>query len=412
MQSTQSKLLLSALVAAQTVTALEIKETGLTESAPNNQITLAQTLTQVEDGAADGIDSSDQAPGNDNSDDVHNDTPSSNSALESSALDDKIDLLTQSQMAGLAAKEAYMDQKVKFLANEKFQQFCDLEETCREKGHAQKEESKRILDEGFAAGLVAAKKCRTDFVDAQLVKKEIVKGNLEELLNIAIQEIKELKVEGIFADSGIPTDQHKSAIDTEIAGIVTAFETASDLLLTNATDSDGFMDTLMVDLAAFKDTGATSATETACLNVVRYDFDFVFNGDGAATTQTDATRGEKAIYDAAHELCLTKMSELQTEADADIAAKILTYTDDAGKQENKARETFMRLIESSMIKLHGLTDLTALERIDLKEAIIDKRDDYAKEVMGWSVKLATTLGLYKDGEKVEDVASSDLVDES
>lgn len=412
MQSTQSKLLLSALVAAQTVTALEIKETGLTESAPNNQITLAQTLTQVEDGAADGIDSSDQAPGNDNSDDVHNDTPSSNSALESSALDDKIDLLTQSQMAGLAAKEAYMDQKVKFLANEKFQQFCDLEETCREKGHAQKEESKRILDEGFAAGLVAAKKCRTDFVDAQLVKKEIVKGNLEELLNIAIQEIKELKVEGIFADSGIPTDQHKSAIDTEIAGIVTAFETASDLLLTNATDSDGFMDTLMVDLAAFKDTGATSATETACLNVVRYDFDFVFNGDGAATTQTDATRGEKAIYDAAHELCLTKMSELQTEADADIAAKILTYTDDAGKQENKARETFMRLIESSMIKLHGLTDLTALERIDLKEAIIDKRDDYAKEVMGWSTKLTATLGLYKDGEKVEDVASSDLVDES
>jgi len=72
----------------------------------------------------------------------------------------------------------------------------------------------------------------------------------------------------------------------------------------------------------------------------------------------------------------------------------------------------MRLIESSMIKLHGLTDLTALERIDLKEAIIDKRDDYAKEVMGWSTKLTATLGLYKDGEKVEDVASSDLVDES
>ena len=413
MQSTQSKLLLSALVAAQTVTALEIKETGLTESAPNNQITLAQTLTQVEDGAASDIDSSDRAPGNDNSDDVHNDTPSSNSALESSALDDKIDLLTQSQMAGLAAKEAYMDQKVKFLANEKFQQFCDLEETCREKGHAQKEESKRILDEGFAAGLVAAKKCRTDFVDAQLVKKEIVKGNLEELLNIAIQQIKELKVEGIFADSGIPTDQHKSAIDTEIALIVATFETDSNALLTNAAAPMGFMETLMTDLTAFKDTpGAASATATACLDVVRYDFDFVFNGDGAATTQTDATRGEKAIYDAAHELCLTKMSELQTEADADIDAKIMTYTDDAGKQENKARETFMRLIESSMIKLHGLTDLTALERIDLKEAIIDKRDDYAVEVLGWSDALALTLGLYKDGAEVEDVASSDLVDES
>lgn len=41
MQSTQSKLLLSALVAAQTVTALEIKETGLTQSAPAAQIMLA-----------------------------------------------------------------------------------------------------------------------------------------------------------------------------------------------------------------------------------------------------------------------------------------------------------------------------------------------------------------------------------
>lgn len=107
--------------------------------------------------------------------------------------------------------------------------------------------------------------------------------------------------------------------------------------------------------------------------------------------QTDASRGEKHIYDAAVELCYDKMSDQINEATAEINAKITGYTTDAGKQENKARETFLRLIESSMIKLHGLTGLTATEVIDLKEAIIDKRAAYATEVMGWSMQLGPTL---------------------
>ena len=107
--------------------------------------------------------------------------------------------------------------------------------------------------------------------------------------------------------------------------------------------------------------------------------------------QTDDTRGEKYIYDAAVELCITKMNDQVTEAKAEIDARITTYTDDAAKQENKARETFLRLIESSMVKLHGLTGLTAEEVVTLKDAIIAKRDDYAREVMGWSTDLATTL---------------------
>ena len=89
-------------------------------------------------------------------------------------------------MAGLAAKEKYMTDKIKYLAQEKYDQFCAIEETCREKMAAQKAESRRVLDEALAAAVADAKKCRTDFVEAQLVKKEIVKGNLEDLLNKAI----------------------------------------------------------------------------------------------------------------------------------------------------------------------------------------------------------------------------------
>lgn len=234
MQSTQSKLLLSALVAAQTVTALEIKETGLTQSAPAAQIMLAQ----VNDG---DIDEADRAAGNDNTDSVHNDTTDPDSVLESGSLADKIEALTDSQMAGLAAKEKYMTDKIKYLAAEKYDQFCAIEETCREKMAAQKVESKRVLDEAYAAGVANAKKCRTDFVEAQLVKKEIIKGQLEDELNQTIQRIKELKVEGVFADSGLPEEKHATEIAAAIEQEIADFEAASELLLSETTNGTGFV---------------------------------------------------------------------------------------------------------------------------------------------------------------------------
>jgi hypothetical protein len=374
--------LLSALVAAQTVTALEIKETGLTQSAPVAQIMLAQ----VEN---DDISEADRAQGNDNSDSVHDDTESTNSVIsDSNALDDKIDALTDSQLAGLEAKEKYMTDKIKYLAAEKYDQFCAIEETCREKMSAQKEESKRILDEAFALGVANAKKCRTDFVDAQLVKKEIVKGQLEDKLNVAIQKIKELKVEGVFAESGLPVAEHETKIATAIAAEIADFQEASNELLTN-TGGTGFADTLTTDTSAFANTDTNVGT--SCLDEVRNDFNVVFTGDSMVVPPTDASRGEKYIYDAAVELCFEKMNDQVTEATAEINAKITGYTDDAGKQENKARETFLRLIESSMVKLHGLTDLTASEVVTLKDAIINKRDEYARDVMGWSGDLDDTL---------------------
>jgi hypothetical protein len=152
----------------------------------------------------------------------------------------------------------------------------------------------------------------------------------------------------------------------------------------------GFTDVLAADKMLFQDSSGTTAG-ASCLDDVRIAFMNTWVGELGATTQTDATRGEKLIYDAAVELCITKMGTQITEASTEIDAKIDGYTDEANKQENKAKETFLRLIESSMIKLHGLTDLTATEVVELKEAIIAKRVAYSAEVMGWSMKLATTL---------------------
>ena len=294
--------MLSALVAAQTVTALEIKETGLTQSAPAAQIMLAQ----VNDGE---IDEADRAMGNDNDDSFHNPESDENSVIDdSTALDEKIDELTTSQMAGLEAKEKFMTNKIKYLAQEKYDQFCAIEESCREKMAAQKAESRRVLDEALATAVADAKKCRTDFVEAQLVKKEIVKGKLEDLLNIAIQNIKELKVEGIFADSGLPQEDHATAIAAAIEAEIDTFTTDSNNLLTQGTEPMGFTNILATDLTAFKDTEASDA-EGSCLDVIRATFEIVWQGDAMAMPQTDATRGEKNIYDAAVEQCIDKMND-------------------------------------------------------------------------------------------------------
>jgi hypothetical protein len=53
--------------------------------------------------------------------------------------------------------------------------------------------------------------------------------------------------------------------------------------------------------------------------------------------------------------------------------QITDYNDDAVKQEHKAKADFLRLIEASIIKLHGITSLTSEKKIELKDAIVAKR---------------------------------------
>ena len=271
MQSNQSKLVMAGLVAAHTVTALEIKETGLAQTTPAASINM---LAQIQDG---DISDSERAPGNNNNDDVHNNDPGTRPNIpEDDEINEKIDMLTTSQLAGLQAKEKFICDKIERFRDEQVRIFCDMDEQCREKSLAQKAASKAVIDQAFADGVAAAKKCRTDFVESTLTKKEIIKGQLEDLLNDAIQQIKELKVEGIFADSGIPTDEHKTAIDAAIAEIIGTFESDSDLLLTN--ESDAFVETLGIDLLAFEDSGPATETDT-CLDDVRAAFRIVYEGD-------------------------------------------------------------------------------------------------------------------------------------
>jgi len=90
---------MAGLVAAQTVTALEIKETGLVQT----QEAAHTMLAQIEDG-----DSVDKAPSNGNT----SGASSTESAINSEEEDETIDLMTTANLAGLDAKRDFIIQKV------------------------------------------------------------------------------------------------------------------------------------------------------------------------------------------------------------------------------------------------------------------------------------------------------------
>jgi hypothetical protein len=88
-----------------------------------------------------------------------------------------------------------------------------------------------------------------------------------------------MKVEGILNESGMPTEEHKSVLDANIATAIEEFETASGDLLTNA--DEGFTVYLMEAEMAFADAGETmeamAGESLSCLDQARVDFTDVFN---------------------------------------------------------------------------------------------------------------------------------------
>lgn len=225
MQSKQSKILMAGLVAAHSVAALEIKETGLVQA--QGEQANHTMLAQIKDDENDVT-----APSNMND----NPTPAASTSQKPSDddINAKIDLLTTANLAGLTAKEEFILKKLKYYKKEQIELFCSIDDACRAKMEARLEEYKGIIDTARDAAFAGAKECRVNYVDQLLYQKEIIKGKLEDLLNETIQQIKELKVEGILNESGMPTDEHKSQLDTQIEMLISTFETNSDELLMNA----------------------------------------------------------------------------------------------------------------------------------------------------------------------------------
>jgi hypothetical protein len=129
MQSNQSKLLIAGLVAAQ-VTATQIEATENTTLVAEHQDGIQTLLAQIADDEDITIP---QAPANDNANTTEDAAAVANQAsiLDTTDLNDKIDLITDAAIGGLVSKKKFIMDKLQFFADEKLQQYMQIDESCR-----------------------------------------------------------------------------------------------------------------------------------------------------------------------------------------------------------------------------------------------------------------------------------------
>ena len=133
---------------------------------------------------------------------------------DQSVFDDKIKLLTDAAEGGLDAKKDWILDKLKHYSVTKLIEFKALVEKCYDETDLAKEVAAEKLSVAYDKSVTDLKKCRTDYIDALLVRKEEIKGELESVLNQTIHNIKALKVDVALGEAGMPTKDHKSTIES------------------------------------------------------------------------------------------------------------------------------------------------------------------------------------------------------
>lgn len=134
----------------------------------------------------------------------------------------------------------------------------------------------------------------------------------------------------------------------------------------------------------------------SCLDQVRVDFKDVYENPELSPA---AESGLKFDFQALYDDCKAELDEFKVDVETEMQAQITTYEEDALKQEHKAKADFLRLIEASIIKLHGITSLTGAKKVELKEAIVNKREAFGDDVEGWATALIADMNLLLSQEE-------------
>ena len=408
MQSKQSKLMMTALVAAKAATALEITEgTALVET---QQDTVKTFFAQTRDDE----DAPDMPPGNDNPNDNNGDEPDgsgqnqsggkgdepdedpSNNGDEDPSFDskdeedinEKIELLADGAIGGLNAKQDWIVEKLQFFTRTRLQQLRELDETCRVLMDERKEFYTNELNQDKDDAVADMRECREDYINELLEFKEALKDKLQGILNQTIWDIKEMKVEGVLNEAGIPTEEHKTTLDGMIEDRINQFNTDSDNIVNvdwmqRVLDEDGREE-------EFHD----------CLEDAKEDYMDAYNDDANENGYGPDFREE-------YEKCYTQMEEFKSAARTELQDMCDGFTDDAEKQVHIAKSEFKKMFMASIEKLHNLT-LTEEQRMSLKELVMDKQSDFVDLVTNWKTGVMNKLiSIHDDFE--EDLC--EIVDE-
>ena len=210
------------MVAAKAASALEINENA--HLATSNQSDVKTFLAQIQNQSQNQINQP-KAPENDNTDSEDAVHPSEVAFADNNMeIMKKITLLTESALGGLEQKREWIEEKLNMYAHERKADLLTLDEECRLKIDGLKFKATTTMNEAIKTVESDFKQCRADFLDKAKAKKEEVKGKLQVVTNETIQRIKELKVEEILNESGMPTENHNSQLTTMISNELTSYE--------------------------------------------------------------------------------------------------------------------------------------------------------------------------------------------
>ena len=166
---------------------------------------------------------------------------------------EKLDLITDSAMSGLTAKSAWYLEKLQNFADEKLQLFEQIDETCRIKLDDEMNAGRKALEDAAAASMTGMRECRLSYVEAVLKKKEELKGQLQNMVNETITNLKELKVDQALAGAGLPSGDPSGELE--------------DAILAETTNFSNAVDTFVADqFETFFATGGPGATIETCLD--------------------------------------------------------------------------------------------------------------------------------------------------
>ena len=349
------------MVAAKAASALEINDN--TTLANTSQSDVKTFLAQIQNEAQT---SQPVAPGNNNTDSEEaKNAPGPEFADDDSAILEKITLLTDSALGGLEQKREWIEEKLSMYATERQGDLATLDEECRLKIDGLKFKATTAINAAIDNVESNFKTCRADFLDAAKDRKEAVKGKLQVLTNETITRIKELKVEEILNESGMPTDNHNANLTTMIGNELVNYNAAIMLvyneefkeeIYNNANDSDAELE----DKATICFTNANAAFSATYSRPV----------DPTCTDPGCDYEGvEKELTDAIEE-CKETMSAFRLDVIAKLDEDVEGYVKDANTQVHIAKSDFINMINQSIKKLHMLNDLTEEQKNHLRDIII------------------------------------------
>jgi len=117
---------------------------------------------------------------------------------------------------------------------------------------------------------------------------------------------------------------------------------------------------------------------------------------------SDSNKGEQKNLNDVYDECLDEMNDFKDDAEEAFDELIDYHGDDASKQQDKAKSDFVRLIESSMIKIHGIEHLTPEERADLQDQLIGRRNGFQSSVGSWARNLVNDMNDLNDNNETTD----------